>query len=83
MDMTPIRGTAFVRLPYPAIVHCAPPEEANASSGVDTINFNIPGSGVHTIAPNSELPVITEGVIIDGYGQPGASPNTQTASALD
>ena len=54
-------------------------EEANASPGVDTIHFNIPGAGVHTIAPSSAL-VITEGVIIDGYSQPGASPNTQTVS---
>jgi CSLREA domain-containing protein len=43
---------------------------------VDTIAFNISGAGVHTIAPASSLPAITEAVTIDGYTQPGASANT-------
>ncbi|MEO7323644.1 MAG: CSLREA domain-containing protein [Dokdonella sp.] len=43
---------------------------------VDTIAFNIPGTGAHTIAPTSNLPEILEIVTIDGYTQPGASPNT-------
>jgi len=47
-----------------------------ASPTVDTIAFNIPGSGVHTIIPTSALPAITDPVLIDGYTQPGASPNT-------
>src|SRR5215213_10370886 len=47
--------------------------EANYTSGADTINFAIPGSGVKTIAPESELPTITEAVTINGYSQPGAS----------
>src|SRR5690349_23351212 len=33
-------------------------QEANATVGSDTINFNIPGSGVQTIAPLSAFPVI-------------------------
>jgi hypothetical protein len=33
---------------------------------------------VHTISPASVLPIITEPVIIDGYSQPGTSPNTRT-----
>lgn len=43
----------------------------------DTINFNIPGPGVHTITPTSTL---TLGVpmTINGLSQPGASPNTLT-----
>ena len=52
-------------------------EQANATTGADTINFNIPGSGVKTISPTSPLPDITEAVTIDGYTQPGASPNTK------
>ena len=43
-----------------------------------TIGFNIPGGVVQTIAPASALPVITTPVILDGYTQPGASPNTLT-----
>ena len=50
--------------------------DANAAAGADTINFNISGSGVKTISPASSLPTITDPVIIDGYTQPGASPNT-------
>ena len=48
--------------------------DANANAGPDTISFNIPGAGVHTIAPASSLPAITETVVIDGYTQPGAVP---------
>jgi hypothetical protein len=42
----------------------------------DTIDFNIPGTGVHTIHRGSELPPITQPVVIDGYRQPGSSRNT-------
>src|SRR5438876_12283893 len=37
------------------------------STDADTIHFNISGSGVHTITPTVNLPVITEAVTIDGY----------------
>src|SRR5258705_10531421 len=37
----------------------------------DVINFNISGSGVHTISPTSALPTITRTMTIDGYSQPG------------
>ena len=45
-------------------------------SDPDVIAFNIEGSGVHRIAPLTELPSITDAVIIDGYTQPGTSVNT-------
>src|SRR5215211_4525142 len=57
-------------------------QEANApmNPGPDTINFAIPdtdcSAGVCTINSSSELPLITDPVIIDGYSQPGASANT-------
>jgi Domain of unknown function (DUF4347)/Periplasmic copper-binding protein (NosD) len=45
---------------------------ANANSpAVDLITFNIAGAGVHTITLLSPLPIVTEGVIIDGTTQPG------------
>jgi hypothetical protein len=44
--------------------------------GVNTIAFNISGTGVHTIHPTSALPTITDPMIIDGYSQPGSSANT-------
>jgi CSLREA domain-containing protein len=44
-------------------------EEANFKSDLDTIKFNIPGGGVHTIAPTSALPNIVNPIIIDGYSQ--------------
>src|SRR5204862_13205 len=49
--------------------------DANSMGG-GTINFNIPGSGVHTISPLTVLPTITQTVTIDGYSQPGSSANT-------
>ena len=59
--------------------HCSMREALNATNGnlgTDTIAFNIPGAGPHTIRPDSALPSITDAVVIDGYTQPGASPNT-------
>lgn len=57
-------------------------QEANATVGTDTINFNIPGSGVQTIAPLSALPTVTDAVTIDGYSQPGAAPASNSTSAV-
>jgi CSLREA domain-containing protein len=65
--------------------HCSLREAintANANAGTDTIAFNIPGAGPHTITPTSALPTITDPVIIDGYTQPGASPNTNLFPAV-
>jgi hypothetical protein len=39
--------------------------DANANPGADTIDFNIPGAGPHTIQPSSALPTITGAVVID------------------
>jgi CSLREA domain-containing protein len=50
--------------------------QANSTAGADVIHFSIPGSGVHTIRPSSTFDPITETVTIDGYSQPGSSPNT-------
>ncbi|GEM_PF-1933188 len=50
--------------------------DANANGGVDTIKFNLPGSGVQTFTFASDLPYITDPVVIDGYTQPGSSPNS-------
>ena len=46
---------------------------ANGSVGVDSITFNIPGAGPHTIQPTSELPYIIEPVVIDATTQAGYS----------
>ena len=68
--------------------HCSLREAitaANTTAGSDTIAFSIPTSdpGYMTstplwwrIQPTSTLPTITDPVTIDGYTQPGASPNT-------
>jgi hypothetical protein len=53
--------------------------DANADTDADTIVFDISGTGVHTILLASTLPVIVAPVTIDGYTQPGASPNTLAA----
>jgi hypothetical protein len=51
--------------------------DANATPGRDNIFFNIPGPGVRVIdVSNNPLPEIKDPVIIDGYTQPGAHPNT-------
>ncbi len=48
----------------------------NGPGGPDEIHFAIPGSGVHTISPAGVLPPIIDPLVIDGYTQPGARPNT-------
>ena len=58
-------------------------DDANATPGADTIAFAIPGGGVHTITPQTLLPIISEAVLIDGYTQPGSSPNTNATGALN
>jgi CSLREA domain-containing protein len=64
---------------------------ANANAGADTIEFNIPGAGPHTIAPALDLPEIDDRLTIDGYTQgdgtadPGddATPNANATGELD
>ena len=51
-------------------------QDANANPGLDTIAFSIPGAGVHTITIASPLDAFTSPAIVDGFTQPGASPNT-------
>ncbi|MEJ2634795.1 MAG: FlgD immunoglobulin-like domain containing protein [Calditrichia bacterium] len=57
-------------------------DSANAKPGLDSIHFNIPGTGPHTIQLSSQLPQITDPVTIDGYTQSGASPATSTTNAV-
>ena len=47
-----------------------------SSAGPHTIQFAIPGAGVHTITPLTPFPTITQPTTIDGYTQAGSSPNT-------
>ena len=56
-------------------------QEANKTSGADTINFAIPAGQEPVIAPATQLPTITGQVTINGYSQPGASPNTKTVGS--
>lgn len=49
---------------------------ARAADVASTIEFAIPGTGPFTISPSSALPTIERTMLIDGYSQPGASPNT-------
>lgn len=49
----------------------------NANAGFfNTIEFDIPGAGPHTITPATDLDRITNQVLINGYSQDGAVPNS-------
>jgi CSLREA domain-containing protein len=52
---------------------------ANALPGLDSIHFNIPGPGPHTIQPTSPLPTITGPVVLDATTEPefGGAPVVQ------
>ena len=66
------------------VTHCSFREALSAANrlpGLDTIAFNIPGAGPHTIQPASALPSVTDPVVIDGYTQQVPAP-TQTAPEL-
>ncbi len=52
---------------------CTLREAINAANAGDTISFNIPGAGVHTINLTSGLPILNKTVTIDGATQPGFS----------
>lgn len=53
--------------------------DANNTAGADRILFNIPGPCVHKIdVSNNLLPAVSESLVIDGYSQPGAKPNSLT-----
>src|SRR5438128_6703030 len=52
---------------------CTLRDAINAANAGDTISFNIPGSGVHTINLTSGLPILNKTVTIDGATQPGFS----------
>lgn len=47
-------------------------QEANASSGLDQIHFSI-GTGVQMISPTTNLPTITDFIVVDATTQPGFS----------
>jgi hypothetical protein len=49
----------------------------------NTIDFDIPGTGVQTITLESNLPSISSPATIDGYSQPGAHPNTNGPRQAD
>jgi CSLREA domain-containing protein len=53
----------------------------NATGARDEIRFAIPGAGPHVIRPTSAFPAITDALVVDGYSQPGATPNTLTAGS--
>ena len=69
------------------VAHCSLREAlAAAQSGVGAphvINFNIPGAGVRTINVATTLPLISQSTTIDGYTQPGSSPNTNATGAIN
>ncbi len=48
-------------------------ETTNAIAGTDFISFDIPGGGIQTISPTTELPPITERVFVNATSQPGYS----------
>ncbi len=58
-------------------------QEANGTTDTDTIEFNIPGSGVHTISPSAELPLVTASVIINGYTQGDGTPGDTSDDATE
>ncbi len=52
--------------------------DAAAAGGLNNVVFSIPGAGVQTIAPVTDLPNLPANLLIDGYSQTGSSVNTLT-----
>ena len=57
--------------------------DADAAGDGSVITFQIPGSGVQTIAPATALPAVTAAITIDGTTQTGAQANTNTMDQAD
>ena len=57
--------------------------DADAAGDGSVVKFQIPGAGVHTIAPTSGLPAVTAAITIDGTTQTGAQANTNTMDQAD
>lgn len=58
--------------------------EANLEPGPNTIAFNIAGAGPHSINISTPLPTLSDTTgptTIDGYTQPGSSPNTHALAS--
>ncbi|HEU4594438.1 MAG TPA: FG-GAP-like repeat-containing protein [Pyrinomonadaceae bacterium] len=57
--------------------HCSLREAINTANStpgqLETIAFNIPGAGPHTIQPAAPLPVVNDPAVIDATTQPGFS----------
>ncbi len=51
-------------------------QQANLSQNYSIIRFNIPGACPRIVLLSGDLPPITTPIGIDGYSQPGSSPNT-------
>jgi CSLREA domain-containing protein len=58
---------------------------ANSVAGTHTITFAIPGSGVHTIRPTTDLPAVSTTAVVDATTQPGysGSPLIELDGTLD
>ena len=52
--------------------------QSNLNPGQDVIDFNLGGGGLKTITLTTELPPITDFVMIDGTTQPGYNPADMT-----
>jgi parallel beta-helix repeat protein len=52
--------------------------DANITPGPNVLQFNLPGTGMHTLLPLTPLPDITNSLAINGYSQPGSQPNSLT-----
>jgi hypothetical protein len=78
MDLTDGRCDASITADDQCTLRAAI-EEANDTTGADNIDFDIGGTTTaKIISPTTALPIITDSVVIDGYTQPGTSPNPLT-----
>ncbi|MFN3255495.1 MAG: LamG-like jellyroll fold domain-containing protein [Ilumatobacter sp.] len=72
-DVNPGNGVCETATPGECTLRAAI-AETNVNPALDTIHFDIPGPGpIWTIAPNSQLPVVTAPVVVDATTQPGWS----------
>ena len=55
---------------------------ANQDAALDSVVFDIPGDGPHTIQPTSLLPQFDQPVVIDGYTQSGSAAATAASPAV-
>jgi len=83
-ELTLVEAVAWINKPGYRTLTEAESKQVGAASGTNKlINFNIPGAGPFVITDCPRLEIMATNVVVNGYSQPGSSPNTNPILAAN